>query len=159
MATPIGHTLVGLALARRLGVQSPLGMAAAAIGAGLPDVDVIPGLLMHRDPWRFHRGATHSTGFTMTAGMLAGFAGIVSAGGTEGERDLVRDAFTGAAIMTSHVLLDRTPLPPYFATKRRKTSSWAFVRNGILNCAIDAIVYGYIAWRLWPRDDEPSSRA
>ena len=43
MATPVGHTLIGLAVARRLGVRSPLGMVAAAIGASLPDADVIAG--------------------------------------------------------------------------------------------------------------------
>lgn len=153
MATPIGHTLIGLAVARRLGVRSPLGMAAAVVGASLPDIDVIPGLLL-RDPWRFHRKGTHTSGFTMTAGMLAGYAGIVSAGNAEGERDLIRDAFTGAAITTSHLLLDRTMIPPYFKTKPG-TPLWKLARNGILNCTIDTVVYGYIAWRLWPR--EPAS--
>ncbi len=151
MATPIGHTLVGVALARRLGVRTPLGLAAAVVGASLPDVDVIPGLLV-RDPWRFHRKATHTPGFTMTAGMLAGFAGVLSAESVEGERDLVADALTGAVIMTSHVLLDRTFIPPYFNTKPG-TPRWKFLRNSILNCGIDAIVYGYVAWRLWPRAD------
>ena len=153
MATPIGHALVGMALARRLGVRSPAGIAAAALGANVPDLDVIPGLVLHRDPWRFHRRATHTAGFTMTAGMLAGFAGVVSAGSAEGERDLVRDAFTGAAIVTSHVLLDKTIIPPYLYSKRT-TPRWKFIRNGIVNCAIDTIVYGYIAWRLWPREDD-----
>jgi hypothetical protein len=136
-------------------VRSPLGLAAAVVGASLPDIDVIPGLLL-RDPWRFHRKATHTPGFTMTAGMLAGFAGVLSAGGTEGERDVVADALTGAVIMTSHVLLDRTIIPPYFNTKPG-TPFWKFVRNGMLNCAIDTAVYGYLAWRLWPRDEGPQA--
>lgn len=151
MATPIGHTLLGLALARRLGVRSPLGMAAAVVGASLPDIDVIPGLLI-RDPWRFHRKGTHTSGFTIAAGMLGGFAGVVSSGNAEGERDLIRDAFTGAAITTSHLLLDRTPIPPYFKTASG-TPLWKFARNGILNGLVDTVVYGYLAWLLWPRED------
>jgi hypothetical protein len=83
--------------------------------------------------------------------MLAGFAGILSAGSNDGERDLVADAMTGAAIMTSHVLLDRTIIPPYFNTKPG-TPFWKFARNGFLNCTIDTIVYGYLAWKLWPRE-------
>jgi membrane-bound metal-dependent hydrolase YbcI (DUF457 family) len=157
VATPIGHTLVGLTLARRLGVRSPGGLAAAAIGASLPDVDIIPGILLHRDPWRFHRKLTHSPGFTMTAGMLAGFSGVVSAGSVEGERDLVADAMTGAAIMLSHVVLDRTPIPPYFYSKRT-TPMLKRIRNGILDCLIDTLVYGYIAWRLWPREGDAGPR-
>jgi membrane-bound metal-dependent hydrolase YbcI (DUF457 family) len=147
VATPVGHTLIGVALARRLGVRSPLGLAAAVVGASLPDVDVLPGLLL-RDPWRFHRKATHTAGFTMTAGMLAG---ILSASSAEGERDLVADALTGAVITTSHVLLDRMIIPPYLNTKPG-TPLLKFIRNGMLNCAIDAAFYGFIAWRLWPRE-------
>jgi hypothetical protein len=130
-----------------------LGLALAVIGASLPDLDVVPGVFM-RDPWRFHRKVTHTPGFTMTVGMLAGFAGILRAGSADGERDLVADALTGAVITTSHVLLDRTIIPPYLNTKPG-TPLVTFIRNGILNCAIDAAFYGVIAWRLWPR--EPAS--
>ncbi len=94
----------------------------------------------------------------MTAGMLAGFAGIVSAGSAEGERDLARDALTGAAIMTSHILLDRTPIPPYFRSNST-TPLGRRIRNEIVNVLIDTVVYGYIAWRLWPREQDAAARA
>ena len=28
----------------------------------------------------------------------------------------------------------------------------ALIRNNILNVAIDAVIYGAIAWKLWPRE-------
>lgn len=148
MATPVGHTLIGLALARRLGVRSPLGMVAAAIGASLPDADVIAGMALHRDPWKLHKKATHTTGFALSAGMLAGFAGLVSAGNAEGERDLIVDSYTGAAIVGSHLLLDRFKIPPYVYTKPGAPSR---LRNEAINWTLDLLVYGPIAWLLWPR--------
>ena len=151
MATPVGHTLAGLLVARRLGVRSPAGLAAAALAANVPDLDFIPGIVLHGDPYRMHRKLTHTPGFTITAGMLAGFAGIVSAGSAEGERDLIADAFVGAAIMTSHVLLDTTRIPPYQISKR-KTPVRRVVRNEILNLTMDVVVFGALAWLLWPRE-------
>lgn len=148
MASPIGHTLIGLAIARRLGVRSPAGMVAAVVGASLPDADVIAGIVLHGDPWKLHRKATHTPGFALSAGMLAGFAGLVSAGNAEGERDLIVDSFTGAAIVGSHILLDRVALPPYFSTKPGAPSR---LRNEAIRWAVDLLVYGPIAWLLWPR--------
>ncbi len=148
MATPVGHTLIGLAIARRLGVRSPVGMAAAAVGACLPDADVVAGMALYGDPWKLHRKATHTPGFALSVGMLAGFAGLVSAGNAEGERDLVADAFTGAAIVGSHILLDRFKLPPYISTKPGARSR---LRNEAVNWALDLLVYGPIAWLIWPR--------
>ena len=153
MATPVGHTLAALAIARRLGVRSPGGLIAAALAANVPDLDFIPGIVLQRNPYRFHRKVTHTPGFTMTAGMLAGFAGIVSAGNAEGERDLIADALTGAAIMTSHVLLDTTKLPPYRISKHG--TPWRrVVRNETLNLLMDVVVFGYLAWQLWPRETD-----
>lgn len=148
MATPVGHTLIGLAVARRLGVRSPLGMVAAAVGASLPDADMIAGMALHGDPWKLHRKATHTPGFALSAGMLAGFAGLVSAGNAEGERDLIADAFTGAAIVGSHIVLDRFKIPPYRYTKAGAPSR---LRNEAINWTLDLFVYGPIAWLLWPR--------
>src|SRR5581483_9140372 len=101
VSTPIGHTLLGVALARRLGVRSPLGLAAATVASSLPDADVIAGAVLHRDPWRLHRQGTHTLEFALTAGALAGFGGLISAGNADGHRDLVRDALLGALLVAS----------------------------------------------------------
>lgn len=153
MATPVGHTLAGLVIARRLGVRSPAGLVAAALAANVPDLDFIPGIVLHRNPYRFHRKTTHTPGFTMITGMLAGFAGIVRAGSAEGERDLIADALTGAAIMTSHVVLDTTKIPPY-RISTHGTPWRRVVRNETLNLLMDVVVFGYLAWQLWPREHE-----
>lgn len=150
MSTPIGHTLLGLALARRLGVRSPFGMGASVVAASFPDVDVIAGIALHRDPWKLHRGHTHTLGFALSSGMLAGFAGLVSAGNAESDRDLVADALTGALIVGSHVLLDKLPVP-YLPVRKTMPRS-ASARNSILNWALDGVLYGALAWKLWPRD-------
>jgi membrane-bound metal-dependent hydrolase YbcI (DUF457 family) len=151
MATPIGHGLAGMLLARRLGIRSPLGLAIAAAGAMLPDGDLAAGYVLHGDPYRLHRKLTHTTGFTTTLGMLAGFAGIVSAGSAEGERDLIADALTGAAIITSHVLVDQVKLP-FYRPSHRGTPLGRVIANEMRNALIDVMVYGALAWRLWPRD-------
>jgi membrane-bound metal-dependent hydrolase YbcI (DUF457 family) len=149
MATPIGHTAIGIALARRLGVRSPAGTGAAVVAASLPDVDVIAGLILHRDAWKLHRKGTHTLGFALSAGMLAGFAGIVSAESVEGERDLVMDAMTGAILVASHLVLDKLPFP--YLPVKKEMGATAVVRNETINWLLDAAVYGAIAWKLMPR--------
>ena len=157
MATPIGHTAIGIALARRLGVRSPLGTGAAVVAASLPDIDVIAGLILHRDAWKLHRKGTHTLGFALSAGMLAGFAGIVSAESIEGERDLVMDAMTGALLVASHLVLDKLPFP-YLPTKKEMPNA-VVARNEIINWLLDALVYGAVAWRLMPKDSRAPAAA
>lgn len=149
MSTPIGHTVIGIAIARRLGVQSQLGLLSTVVAASLPDSDVIASLALHRDPWKLHRKGTHTFGFALSTGMLAGFAGLVSAGNAEGERDLVADAMTGAIIVGSHIVLDKLPFP-YLPTKK-KLPRGTRIRNAAGNWLLDAAVYGFIAWKIWPR--------
>jgi membrane-bound metal-dependent hydrolase YbcI (DUF457 family) len=156
LATPLGHTLFGVALARRLNVRSPFGTAAAVVAASLPDIDVIAGLLLHRDPWKLHRQATHTFGFALAAGAAAGAAGILSAGNADGHRDLVADALTGAILVGSHVALDRAPVP-YLPTPPDGMDSKTYRRNNIANWCIDAVLYGAIAWRIWPRRRDTSA--
>jgi membrane-bound metal-dependent hydrolase YbcI (DUF457 family) len=148
MARPFGHIAIGMLLARRLGVRSPGALATAGLAATLPDVDFIVSALRHGDPWKLHRKGTHTPGFALTAGMLAGFAGVISAGSAEGERDLIADAMAGAIIVGSHVVLDRAPFP-YLRLRNRPPRIRA-VREA-LNWLIDAAAYGGIAWLLWPR--------
>jgi hypothetical protein len=149
MPTPVGHGLVGLAIARRLGVRSRQGLLAAALAASLPDIDIIYSQLRHRDPWKLHRKATHTPGFALTAGMVAGFAGIVGNDSLDGDRDLVMDAMTGAAVIGSHVVLDRLKLPVYMTTKKGGKNR---IRNETVNMLLDLAMFGTVAWMIWPRE-------
>ncbi|HZP57745.1 MAG TPA: metal-dependent hydrolase [Dehalococcoidia bacterium] len=154
MSTPIGHTLLGVALARRLGVRSPLGLAAATVASSLPDADVIAGAVLHRDPWRLHRQGTHTLEFALTAGALAGFGGLISAGNADGHRDLVRDALLGALLVASHVVLDRMWFP--YLDVERGAPAKKLAGISAVNWALDAVVYGALAWKLWPRREDAS---
>jgi membrane-bound metal-dependent hydrolase YbcI (DUF457 family) len=154
MASPIGHGLVGASLARRLGMRSRAGMAVGVIAAGLPDFDVPAGWLLHRNAWKLHvhGEGTHTLGFALTSGMLAGFGGLVSAGSAEGERDLVADAIAGALLVGSHILLDAMPLP--YLKIRKNTPLRAVLLKSVFNWTLDAVVYGFVASKLWVADVE-----
>jgi membrane-bound metal-dependent hydrolase YbcI (DUF457 family) len=144
VATPIGHSLMGLLIARRLGVTSPSGLAAAVVAASLPDTDVIAGMVLHRDPWKLHRKVTHEPGFALVSGALFGAAGLLRAGNLGGERDVIADGMTGALLVGSHVVLDRAPVP-YPDTRN-------LLVRGVTSLVIDSLLYGAIAYALWPRE-------
>jgi len=149
MASPIGHSIVGMALARRLGVRSKPLLAATALAASLPDADIVAGWLLHRDnPWKLHRKGTHTIDFAVTAGALAGMSGILRAEQIEGERDMLRDALVGAAIVGSHIVLDAAPVPKI---------NWGpkFLRMSLGNWIADMLIWGAVAWAIWPRQAEP----
>jgi len=138
MASPIGHGLIGMMVARRMGVRSKAGLAAAAVAGSLPDVDIIVGKLVHDDPWKIHRQGTHTMNFAVTAGALAGLAGIVRSESIEGERDLLMDALIGAAVVGSHVVLDKVPIPeiPHGPT---------FIGMSLANWVVDAAIWSVAA--------------
>jgi LexA-binding, inner membrane-associated putative hydrolase len=146
VAAPFGHAFVGMAVARRLGVRSPSGLAAAALAGNLPDVDIPLGWLLHGDAWRMHRTWTHTAAFAVTCGSLAGLAGVVRSEAVEGERDPVADALTGAAVVASHLLLDRVP---YLPDVRRGPSVAGLP---LVNWLLDAVEWGVVAWLIWPKD-------
>ncbi len=157
MASPIGHALVGVTLARLMGMRSSAGMAAAVVAAGLPDADVIAGAVLHGNPWKLHvHGAgTHTVGFALTSGMLAGFGGLVSAGSAEGERDLMVDTLAGAVLVGSHIVLDAMPLP--YLKIQKGTPTREAIRKSAFNWILDAVIYGAIAAWSWrsSRDRRP----
>jgi hypothetical protein len=118
MATPYGHTLVGLtlfhifqpdpSLARK---RCWIAYGLVILGAGAPDLDFIPGLFF-LDPGKFHHGLWHSLGAAVLFSPMAGF--LV-------HRLLPTSSFlrtTGFVFLlfSSHLLLDfftEDPLPPY----------------------------------------------
>lgn len=141
MASPIGHGIIGVALARRFGVRSPFGLTTAALAASLPDADIIAGALLHGDPWRIHRKGTHTLQFGLTAGALAGFAGLLGAESIDGERDLIASAIVGAVIVGSHVPLDRAPVPTI-------NKGPSILGMSIANWLLDALIWGAVGWLL-----------
>ena len=152
MSTPIGHAIVGLALARRFGVKSPLSLGAAAVVANLADVDVIFGILLHRDPWKLHRHRTHTPAFALSAGALLGAAGVVRVDRGVIRRSLFADALTGAIIACSHLALDRLSRPqlgakPYTPRPLRKQVAGMSAASWL----VDAIGCGIISWAIWPK--------
>ena len=75
--------------------------------------------------------------------------GLVSRGNAQGERDLIADALAGALIAGSHIALDNAPMPYLKVPKR---GPWRQIMlTSAFNWALDATVYGMMAWRFWPR--------
>jgi membrane-bound metal-dependent hydrolase YbcI (DUF457 family) len=147
MSTPVGHTLVGVALARRLGIRSRAGITAAIVLANLPDADVLAGLALRGDPWALHRRSSHSLRFAALAGAAAGAAGVLRLGERERPRDRLGDALAGALIGSSHIILDRLPyrsirIGPRFLGIR--VTNWVL---DALQCALIAHAFVTIARR------------
>lgn len=124
-------------------------MVAATVAASLPDADVIAGLVLHGDPWKLHRKGTHTVSFAVTAGMLAGATGVISAGSAGGDRDVVADTMTGALLVGSHVLLDNAWFP--YLSPERGAPARKVAGISAINWLMDAVIYGALAWSLWPR--------
>lgn len=148
MSTPIGHTLVGVTIARRLGVRSRLALAASVVGASLPDGDVIAGTLLHGDAWDIHRKRAHTLSFAATAGALAGLAGLITTKRPGERRHVARDIAAAAVIVSSHVVLDEMwfPYPPVRWSRRFPKVAGASLANWLA----DFVVYGLVAWRCSP---------
>jgi len=138
MSSPIGHAIVALALARRLGVRSPRGRAAALAVALLPDADIALGLALHGDPWRLHRRLTHTPAFALGAGAVAGAAGLMSDG--KPERGRTSAVLAGAAIGGSHLVLDNLPyvrlsIRPWVPAPLRRRVFGMSIANWLLDAA------------------------
>src|SRR5687767_6116382 len=103
MPTPIGHSLVGIAIGlvagRSLTRKTWSSCLITVALANLPDVDFIPGYLAG-NPREYHWTATHSLAAALTMGALVG-AVVRRRGGRFGPAF----AAAGAAYL-SHILLD-----------------------------------------------------
>ena len=112
MATPLGHSLAGYALARRAaGGRPPLALALlGVVMANAPDLDFVPGILAGH-PALYHQGPTHSLGF----GLLASLA-VAGACALADRRAFAPILALGVLAWTSHLLLDMLGpdgRPPY----------------------------------------------
>ena len=113
MATPIAHSLFGLACVR-LGNTHWRAPAwrwylFAIVAANAPDLDFIPGLLVG-DINRFHQGPTHS----LTAALLFGVFATLAARWLQSKP--LHVGILGTALYSSHLLLDffcRDGRPPF----------------------------------------------
>lgn len=152
MAAPFGHAFIGMAIARRMGVRSRTGLAAAAFAGNLPDIDIPLGWLIHRDAWKMHRTWTHTGAFALIVGAIAGIAGVVSAESVEGERDLIVDALAGMAIVGSHLALDRAPCIPEIPIGP------SLAKLPLINWALDTIQWAAIAYLIWPKPPRDTVR-
>jgi hypothetical protein len=142
VAAPIGHGIIGMLIARRMGVRSPAGLLTAFLAANIPDLDIPASWILRRD---VHRGPTHTANFVLTAGALTGLSGIVRAESIDGERDLTRDAMVGAAVVGSHLVLDHVP---YFPEINIGPKLYGM---SLINWAIDSLTWAAVAYVLWPR--------
>jgi len=152
VSTPIGHAIVGLALARRFGVKSRLSLGMTVVAANFADIDVILGILLHRDPWKLHRRRTHKLAFVLSAGALLGTAGLISVDVSGAKRRLFANALAGSIIAGSHLLLDGVSRPQFSARPSvppllRKQAAGMSIASWLL----DAVVCGTICWAIWPR--------
>ena len=83
MPFPLGHTAIGLATFKTIDHadhrrSSWKLLAWITVLANLPDIDILPGLLMQDNGNLFHRGPTHSLLFALVSGGLASQVGRLS---------------------------------------------------------------------------------
>lgn len=103
MATPLGHSLLGLGLSRLPGAHRVVGQpwrwyAFAILAANAPDLDLLPGLLVG-DINRFHQGPSHS----LLAALVFALLVAVATGRSVGRLRLA----TGSTLLyVSHLVLD-----------------------------------------------------
>lgn len=152
MASPVGHTLLGLAVGRASGTGSPAGdpapetspagrhrlmLAATAIVAALaPDLDFLPGLLTG-DPNRFHQLYSHSIG----AMLVFGLACAALARWRSGDVPVWRYALAGTIGFGSHLVMDffthdpRAPfgIPIFWPLSAEHFTSPVSIFRGILH--------------------------
>lgn len=103
MASPIGHTLIGLALAETRDPSRSASRwwwyAVATVSVNFADFDFLPGLLVG-DINRFHRSITHS----LLAALIFGLAVLLLARLLRAPA--VRAGLIAAGLYTTHLLLD-----------------------------------------------------
>lgn len=161
MATPVGHSIVGYALARAAGVNSRGGMALAVGAASLPDVDFLLGYVAHGDFYALHHEViTHKPAFPLLVGLAAGVAAGI-AGLRRGRRPRLREVFRVAALAAglvgSHVVMDHLPIPYDSEGPRSNRFAEVLAVHG-WNTVIDIAVYGTLVALLLERNGGANGR-
>jgi inner membrane protein len=107
MASPYGHALMGLSLLNLWALKRPLKMSARSLygwvvlGACLPDLDFLPGLLIGKGG-HFHHGIIHSIGFVLAVSLLV-WLGIVF---FQKSPDILKAGVLIFSLTFSHLILD-----------------------------------------------------
>ena len=160
MATPLGHSIVGYTVARAAGVTSPLAMALAVGAANLPDVDFLVGYVANGDVFSLHHEViTHKPPFPLIVGAGVGVlaaVGSIARGKRPRLRDIARPAALSTALVGSHVVMDRLPVP-YDNMPRKNASFWEAVASQAWNAVLDMTFYGSVAALLFERS--PGTRS
>ncbi len=112
MASPLGHSLIGFIIARAQCAtpevhNSFIWFAFAILAANAPDLDFLPGLLLDQ-PFRFHRGLTHSL---MAACVFSGIVYLLARRMTPRAGAL---ATLGFSCYASHLALDLPGVPLFW---------------------------------------------
>jgi membrane-bound metal-dependent hydrolase YbcI (DUF457 family) len=112
MASPLGHSLIGLILVRTQRAATVGGnrfawYAFAMLAANAPDLDFLPGLLLD-EPFRFHRGPTHS----LVAACAFGAIVYLLARRMTSRAGAV--AALGTSCYASHLMLDLPSIPLFW---------------------------------------------
>jgi hypothetical protein len=145
MATPVGHSIVGYTLARAAGVNSRGGLALAVGAASLPDVDFLLGYVTHGDFYSLHREViTHKPAFPLLIGLATGAVAALAAlrqGRRPRLRDVIRPVALATALVGSHVVMDRLPVPYTSEVARSNRSAELLALHG-WNTVVDLMVYG-----------------
>ncbi len=115
MATPLGHSIIGYAIARSAGVQSRGAFALAMGAASLPDVDFLAGYVQNGDVRSLHHEViTHKPIFALMVGAATGaaVAGLSLLRGKRlNAREVAKPAALATALVGSHVAMDLLPVP------------------------------------------------
>jgi len=161
MATPLGHGIVGYALARAAGVQSPQGLALAVGAATLPDVDFLMGYVANGDVLSMHQQViTHKPVFPLLVGAAAGLAAAGAAllrGRLPTLREVLRPAVLAAGLVGSHTVMDPLPLP--YDNLRPQSTPRDMVAVQAWNAVIDMAIYGTLAVMALERNGARQSSA
>ena len=148
MATPLGHSIIGYALARAAGLESRRAFALAMGAASLPDVDFLAGYVQNGDVRSLHHEViTHKPIFPLLVGAATGaaVAGFSLLRGRRPKaRDVARPAALASILVASHVAMDLLPLP-YDTMPASSIGPVEAAMTQAWNAVIDVATYGILA--------------
>ncbi|MCH8063760.1 MAG: metal-dependent hydrolase [Chloroflexi bacterium] len=157
MATPVAHSLIGLAGAMVTGSRADLNIKAwymfSMVAANAPDLDLLPGLLVG-DINRFHQGVSHS----LAAGLLFGIFTVFVVRVFRWKVNAYFVGIIGAVLYLSHLLVDLQvedlrapfgiPLLAPFSSEHFLVSWLPFqgVKDGVPGDSVVEFAMGLFSW-------------